>query len=192
MERKPIPKGLRYSILERDRHTCQHCGATAPDVKLTVDHLIPVSAGGENHPDNLVAACVDCNAGKAAKISLRPVDNADLQARLDATRERRNILRATAKAAKEAVEARERRTWAVAGYWVHRFRGSEAKLEIPTRFFVGLSHVLDDLEADDLLPLIDTCAGKLQSGFFRREEDAIPYFFGCVKRVREQGQEARP
>ena len=61
-----VSKRLRYEILRRDNHTCRYCGESAPDVKLTIDHVTPVSLGGSDEPDNLVAACPDCNAGKAA------------------------------------------------------------------------------------------------------------------------------
>jgi len=37
----------------------------APDVELQVDHIYPVSKGGTNSLDNLVAACVECNSGKS-------------------------------------------------------------------------------------------------------------------------------
>ncbi len=62
--RSPISKNLRYKILVRDNFTCQYCGAKQPEVKLEVDHRIPVSKGGTNDPDNLVTACFDCNRGK--------------------------------------------------------------------------------------------------------------------------------
>ena len=61
-----VSKRLRYEILRRDNHTCRYCGATAPDVKLTVDHVLPVALGGSDDPTNLVAACADCNAGKTS------------------------------------------------------------------------------------------------------------------------------
>jgi hypothetical protein len=34
-------------------------------VVLEIDHIIPVSSGGNNHDSNLITACVDCNRGKA-------------------------------------------------------------------------------------------------------------------------------
>jgi len=61
-----VPKATRFQVLKRDGHRCQYCGASAPDVKLTVDHAIPSALGGDDKPSNLVAACVDCNAGKGA------------------------------------------------------------------------------------------------------------------------------
>ena len=38
-----VSKRLRYEILRRDNHTCRYCGESAPDVKLTIDHVVPVS-----------------------------------------------------------------------------------------------------------------------------------------------------
>lgn len=61
-----VSKRLRYEILRRDNHQCRYCGATAPDVKLTVDHVVPTTLGGSDDPTNLVAACADCNAGKTS------------------------------------------------------------------------------------------------------------------------------
>ena len=61
-----ISRRLRFEILRRDGHACRYCGAMAPDVKLTVDHVIPVALGGSDEPRNLVTACVDCNSGKTS------------------------------------------------------------------------------------------------------------------------------
>lgn len=61
-----VSKRLRFEVLRRDNHTCQYCGEKAPDVTLHVDHVVPVSLGGSDKPDNLVAACKDCNLGKTS------------------------------------------------------------------------------------------------------------------------------
>jgi hypothetical protein len=61
-----VSKRTRYEVLKRDNHTCRYCGGAAPDVVLTVDHVTPVALGGGDDPSNLVAACRDCNAGKAS------------------------------------------------------------------------------------------------------------------------------
>ncbi|CAA9365184.1 MAG: hypothetical protein AVDCRST_MAG68-5135 [uncultured Gemmatimonadetes bacterium] len=61
-----VSKRLRHEVMRRDNHTCKYCGATAPDVKLTIDHVTPVTLGGSDDPTNLVTACADCNAGKSA------------------------------------------------------------------------------------------------------------------------------
>lgn len=61
-----VSKRLRYEILRRDNHTCRYCGRSAPDVELTVDHVIPTALGGTDEPTNLVTACADCNSGKTS------------------------------------------------------------------------------------------------------------------------------
>lgn len=65
--REQISAGLRFDILRRCNFACYYCGVPAAlGLKvLHVDHVIPVSLGGTNDPWNLVAACWDCNLGKA-------------------------------------------------------------------------------------------------------------------------------
>ena len=61
-----VSKRARYEVLRRDNFTCRYCGGKAPDVPLTVDHVLPVALGGTDEPANLVTACRDCNAGKTS------------------------------------------------------------------------------------------------------------------------------
>lgn len=61
-----VTQRLRFEILRRDSHTCRYCGASAPDVPLTVDHVIPAALGGGDDPTNLVTACKPCNSGKSS------------------------------------------------------------------------------------------------------------------------------
>lgn len=56
---------LRFRIFRRDRFTCQFCGAGILDgAQITLDHIIPVSAGGDYLAENLITACLSCNQGK--------------------------------------------------------------------------------------------------------------------------------
>lgn len=61
-----VTKRTRFEVLRRDNHTCQYCGAKAPDVTMHIDHVMPVALGGDDKPGNLVTACKDCNAGKTS------------------------------------------------------------------------------------------------------------------------------
>lgn len=65
--RKSIPKSIRFEVLKRDSFTCQYCGAQAPETILEVDHIVPVSKGGDNSILNLITSCRDCNRGKSNK-----------------------------------------------------------------------------------------------------------------------------
>ena len=64
-KRKGISKRVRFEVLKRDAFTCQYCGKNAPDVILHLDHIKPVSKGGNNGILNLVTSCQSCNAGKS-------------------------------------------------------------------------------------------------------------------------------
>ena len=56
----------RAYIFDRDGKICKHCGT---DDKLTLDHIIPVSKGGEDKFDNLQVLCRSCNSIKGDKIA---------------------------------------------------------------------------------------------------------------------------
>jgi hypothetical protein len=64
-----LGKRVRFEILKRDDFKCQYCGRTSKEVTLEVDHIIAKAQGGSDLPENLLAACFDCNRGKS-KISL--------------------------------------------------------------------------------------------------------------------------
>jgi hypothetical protein len=59
---------LRWKVLQRDRFTCQKCGASPAlklGVELHVDHITPYSKGGKTEIDNLQTFCSACNLGKS-------------------------------------------------------------------------------------------------------------------------------
>lgn len=47
---------------------CQICFRKEPEVKITIDHIIPITKGGTNHIDNLQPLCHGCNSSKSNKI----------------------------------------------------------------------------------------------------------------------------
>ncbi len=49
-------------ILEVFGHCCAYC--LRSDLKLTVDHVVPVSRGGDHTAENVVPACIGCNSRK--------------------------------------------------------------------------------------------------------------------------------
>ena len=56
----------RRNLLLRDEHCCQYCGVHAAPAELTIDHVIPVSRGGNPGSwENQVVACKRCNSRKA-------------------------------------------------------------------------------------------------------------------------------
>lgn len=57
---------LRFKVLNRDNFKCKYCGRSSieDNIKLHVDHILPISKDGLNELNNLVTACEDCNLGK--------------------------------------------------------------------------------------------------------------------------------
>lgn len=63
--RKKLTQGVKRAVWDRDGWTCVTCGGHED---LSVDHRIPVSAGGTNDIDNLQTMCRPCNLAKGAKV----------------------------------------------------------------------------------------------------------------------------
>ena len=57
----------RRNIYARDGNRCQYCGKHFATKELTLDHVVPRVQGGLNTWDNLVCACVKCNARKGGR-----------------------------------------------------------------------------------------------------------------------------
>ena len=58
-------KPSRVMIYKRDRNSCQYCGSTT---RLTIDHVLPRSKGGDDSWENLVVACSSCNTKKGNRL----------------------------------------------------------------------------------------------------------------------------
>lgn len=57
----------RRNLFARDRNRCQYCGSFFPTSELTIDHVVPRAQGGGDTWENLVCACVPCNARKGGR-----------------------------------------------------------------------------------------------------------------------------
>jgi 5-methylcytosine-specific restriction endonuclease McrA len=57
----------RRNLFARDRNQCQYCGRHFPTSELTLDHVTPRTQGGGDTWENLVCACVPCNARKGGR-----------------------------------------------------------------------------------------------------------------------------
>jgi len=62
-KREELPAGIRFQVLSGQPY-CGLCGREPPEVKLHVDHIVPLSKGGTNNIANLQTLCSDCNLGK--------------------------------------------------------------------------------------------------------------------------------
>jgi hypothetical protein len=70
MSRSKISETIQERIRLRANYLCEFCHADErwQYVKFTVDHLVPLSSGGNDHPDNLALACFHCNRRKTNKL----------------------------------------------------------------------------------------------------------------------------
>lgn len=54
----------RKNVQIRDQFRCQYCGSGD---ELTLDHVLPVSRGGQSTWENIVTACYPCNSYKGSR-----------------------------------------------------------------------------------------------------------------------------
>ena len=47
---------------------CHYCKKVAPGTDMQIDHVIPLSAGGDHDLNNLVVCCESCNCSKKDKL----------------------------------------------------------------------------------------------------------------------------
>jgi 5-methylcytosine-specific restriction endonuclease McrA len=62
-----IVKLNRRNLFARDRNQCQYCGRLFSTSELSIDHVKPRAQGGGDTWENLVCACVKCNARKGGR-----------------------------------------------------------------------------------------------------------------------------
>jgi hypothetical protein len=178
-----VSKRLRYEILKRDNHACKYCGGTAPDVVLTVDHVVPVALGGGDDPANLVAACKDCNAGKSSVPAGAPLVD---DVRADALRWAKAMELVAFGRSVERAE-REERYQKFYSEWMDwystNWRGEKIHPELPANWERSIDQFLEaGLEMDDITELIRVAMGA-------RTNDEWRYFYGCCWRRIKEAQE---
>lgn len=174
-----VTKALRFEILRRDKFTCTYCGATSAESALHVDHVIPSSLGGEDTPDNLTTACIDCNAGKSSRmVDDQPVAPADERSRRWA--------QAMAQAAEETrQESDDRRAYALR--WRDDWESWPGAEPLPVDWESTILRFLDHgLSARDVHELIEPAMLSAAKSEWR-------YFCGCcwtrLRQYRERAYE---
>lgn len=169
-----VTKRTRFEVLRRDNFTCRYCRSA--EGALTIDHVTPVALGGTDDPDNLVAACRDCNMGKG---SSAPDGEVVEQVAADAERWRAAMDRA-AEVLSGELEAKDAYVAAFLGAWPsYRHLPDSTIATVETFYRVGLPVDV----------MVDAAA---TAGTARGINDRDAYFAGiCWKRVRAMQEIAR-
>jgi hypothetical protein len=181
----PVTKRTRYEVLKRDNHTCRYCGGSAPDVTLTVDHVLPVALGGSDKPDNLVAACQDCNAGKA---STSPDAAVVEDVRADDLRWAAALAR-VAKARARQRKKRDRYVVTFADEWDRWGWGpsGENRFPVPANWEASIERFYElGVPVDDIRDCVRIACGNDRIAV----DERFRYFAGCVWRVVDQMHDA--
>lgn len=63
----PTPALTNTALFARDQHLCLYCGKHFSRQLLTRDHVMPISRGGRDVWENVVAACFQCNSRKGGR-----------------------------------------------------------------------------------------------------------------------------
>ena len=63
----PTPALTNVALFARDQHLCLYCGRDHYRQQLTRDHVVPLSQGGRDSWENVVAACFQCNSRKGGR-----------------------------------------------------------------------------------------------------------------------------
>lgn len=68
LTRREARQQWRNAIKESWNNRCAYCGRPPiDDASLTVDHVRPKSAGGEDRTSNCIPACLECNQDKSSQ-----------------------------------------------------------------------------------------------------------------------------
>lgn len=57
----------RLKVFERDGYKCHYCSKQLTRFSATLDHIQPVSKGGDNSFHNLITSCLHCNSERGNK-----------------------------------------------------------------------------------------------------------------------------
>jgi hypothetical protein len=118
-KRKAISKRTRFEVFKRDSFICQYCGSTPPKVVLHLDHIVPVSKGGDNLEGNLVTACDACNLGKSdVSLTSVPKSLAERQRHVQETEEQ---LEGYVQVMADQKQRAERHAWMVGDIFCEQF-----------------------------------------------------------------------
>ena len=184
-----LSKKIRFEVFKRDGFKCQYCGQTPPSVTLEVDHINPVSKGGEDDINNLITSCFDCNRGKS-NIELNQVPNT-LQENKEIIEERESQYLEYQKLLKKINNRVEKEIKQVTDIFQNYFPKLIPKREFQLR---SIKPFIAKLGVISVCESMDISCSKFESmpdrvhtynnGWLDKDEAAIKYFCGiCWNKV---------
>ncbi len=174
--RKAISTRSRFEIFKRDGFTCQYCGNHPPHVTLHIDHINPVSNGGENDEDNLITSCQECNLGKSDKLLTAIPKN--LKDKSEEIAEREKQIKGYASIIQSKKDRIEEEVWQVAAAINKRYAES-----IDRKRFASIKRFIERLDFRSALEAAEIASNKFPA--YRRR--AFKYFCGiCWNRIKER------
>lgn len=186
--RMAVSNKLRFEVFKRDGFTCQYCGRKTPEVILEVDHIVPLKENGQDHIQNLVTSCFECNRGKAGTPLEQAFTRKDLKDDLYALAEKElqlkaynRILSQQAKRRDKDLSIIERKYMEIVGETDKIFSDSANR---SVRYFLSL------FPLQKLLDALDIMAGKYDTGTLKRNA-TFSYFCGIVHRWRKEASDAK-
>lgn len=176
-KRKSLTKKSRFDVFKRDDFTCQYCGSHPPSVTLEVDHIKPVSKGGTNDVDNLIASCFDCNRGK----SNHDLDSIPLSIteKLEVKKEAANQLEAYEKFLSSEKRKISRKVKKIELLFANEYEATFTK-----SFKTSISMFINRLT----YPVVDD-AMEIALSRMNNEDSVLDYFCGiCWNKIKETDQ----
>lgn len=75
-----VSESLRRLVRERAQGRCEYClmSQALQGAAFHLEHIVPLSKGGQSTPENLALPCPSCNLGKADAVESRDPDTGRL------------------------------------------------------------------------------------------------------------------
>ena len=178
MARKALSKKTRFEVFKRDGFCCQYCGSHPPKVVLEVDHICPVSKGGDNSEGNLITSCFDCNRGKS-DIPLSSVPDS-IKDKTERIKEAEKQLKEYKKHLDSLKSIGDQYVWDI----VHELFGDE-KNEIRTDWFKSIRRFNEVIGYEESYSSAMTASYRFLDKRYK-DEDLFKYFCGiCWNKSKE-------
>lgn len=172
-KRTQVSTRSRFEVFKRDGFVCQYCGGNPPSVILHVDHIVPVSKGGENEMDNYITACDKCNLGKS-NIPLTNIPKSLKEKSLEVAEREAQI-----KGYYDILEAKRERideqTWIIACVL-----DSDAQSGFNKGWFKSITMFIEKLGYHESLDAMEVASSKIKNNHY-----AFKYFCGiCWSKIK--------